>query len=84
MLAKRLVGSLKFCPGKHQFVKNTFCGCTSKCNINPTLSINPINNKKKSLIHCAFDNKLIDCKYCDTMCSAKKSELMFYFDTDIN
>lgn len=82
-LINRLVGTLKFCPGKHQFVKSTFCDCLDKCkmNLDPVLVSSP---KRKAMVHCAFDNKLIDCKHCDTICDANKSELMFFFKSDIH
>ena len=48
---KKLVGTLRFCPGKHQFVKTTFCDCLDKCKINSTIMA-------KSKIYCEFENKL--------------------------
>ena len=79
-IVNRLVGTMKFCPGKHQLVKSTVCDCLDKCK----MDLEPVlisRSKKKALVHCAFENKLIDCKYCDTICDANKSELMFYFNS---
>ena len=78
---KKLVGTLKFCTGKHQFVKTTFCDCLDKCKMKPTIMKQPIDKKK--LIYCEFENKLIQCKYCDTVCDACKSDLMFIWDSRV-
>ena len=41
------------------------CDCLDKCKINSTIMAKP-------KIHCEFENKLTDCKYCDTICDASK------------
>ena len=82
-LIKRFAGTLKFCSGKHQFVKVSVCDCLDKCkmDLEPFIVSSP---KRKAMVHCAFDNKLIDCKHCDTICDADKSALMFYFNSKIH
>ena len=77
---KKLIGTFKFCSGKHQFVKLTFCDCLDKCEMKPIMMK---HISKKTLIYCEFENKLIECKYCDTICDAGKSDLMFLFDSKI-
>jgi|SaaInlV_150m_DNA_4_1039716.scaffolds.fasta_scaffold65407_1 hypothetical protein len=77
---KKIVGTLKYCSGKHQFVKLTFCNCVNKCVMKPIIMKQV---SKKPLIYCEFENKLIECKYCDTICDASKSELMFLFPSQI-
>ena len=61
-------------------VKLTFCNCVNKCVMKPIIMKQV---SKKPLIYCEFENKLIECKYCDTICDASKSELMFLFPSQI-
>ena len=94
--SSKIVYSLKFCAGKHQFVPLSICDCSDICKMLPP-NYNKINQKISNTkkfnekyinkdpinnFNCLFTNKppLKKDCNCSSKCSAGQSELELYFN----